>query len=175
MSAEIWVHLLGALALITNFIAYRQLTVNRYRVVSAVALAFLSVHFFLLGAMAAGIGLAIGSVRNIVALRYRQPSILMLFLVVNVAFLLWEWLILQNPPILFIAYASSLIFTVGSIVLTSAVSIRRWFILAELLGLVYAALVMSPFGVLFNISNLTSIFLQLRKDKMMKKAHLQEK
>lgn len=158
------IEILGALALITNFIGYRQDTVNRYRLVSAMALAFLSWHFFLLGAMAAGIGLALGAIRNIVALKYRQRWILYLFVLLNVLFCLWEWFVLDNSALLFIAYASSLIFTVGSIALESAVSIRRWFILAEALGLLYAILVGSVFGVLFNVSNLTSILLKLRSD-----------
>ncbi|RUO27094.1 hypothetical protein CWE09_03255 [Aliidiomarina minuta] len=164
------IELLGALALITNFIGYRQNTVNRYRLVSAIALAFLSWHFFLLGAMAAGIGLALGAIRNIVALRYRQRGILYLFVLLNILFCLWEWFILGNSALLFIAYVSSLIFTVGSIVLESAVSIRRWFVLAELLGLVYAVLVGSVFGVLFNISNLSSIFIKLHSDAKQNKA-----
>ncbi|MGX5914228.1 YgjV family protein [Aliidiomarina sp. Khilg15.8] len=158
------IEILGALALITNFIGYRQNTINRYRLVSALALAFLSWHFFLLGAMAAGIGLALGAIRNIVALKYRQRRILYLFVLLNVLFCLWEWFVMGNSALLFIAYASSLIFTVGSIALESAASIRRWFILAEALGLLYAILVGSVFGVLFNISNLTSIFLKLRSD-----------
>lgn len=155
------IHTLGALALITNFIGYRQNTVNRYRLVSAVALALLGAHFFLLGAMAAGIGLVLGAIRNIIALRYRQRWILYTFVLLLVVFCLWEWFILGNSALLFISYASSLVFTVGSIVLESAQSIRRWFILAEGLGLIYALAVGSVFGVLFNISNLTSISIKL--------------
>lgn len=158
------IHTLGALALITNFIGYRQNTVNRYRLVAAGALALLSAHFFLLGAMAAGIGLALGSIRNIIALRYRQRWILYSFVLLHILFCLWEWFILGNSALLFISYASSLVFTIGSIVLESAQSIRRWFILAEGLGLIYALSVGSLFGVLFNISNLTSISLKLYSD-----------
>lgn len=166
-------YLFGALALIFNFIGYRQNTINRYRLVSAFALAFLSWHFFLLGAMAAGITLALGAVRNIVAIKYRQRWILYLFVLVNVGFCLWEWFILGNSALLFISYASALIFTVGSIVLESASSIRRWFILAELLGFAYAIAVGSIFGILFNISNLTSIITKLlseRKNKAVESA-----
>ncbi|MCC5856486.1 MAG: YgjV family protein [Idiomarina sp.] len=162
---EPWIVLTGLLALVTNFIAYRSESANWYRFISAVALAFLSAHFFMQGAMAGGIGLAIGSIRNIVALRYTQPLVLVLFVLANIVFCLWEWLVLQNSAILFIAYASSLIFTVGTIVLKTAAAIRRWFILAEILGLIYAALIGSIFGVLFNLSNLTSIVLKLRDDK----------
>lgn len=158
-------YLFGALALITNFIGYRQNTVNRYRLVSAFALAFLGTHFFILGAMAAGISLMLGAVRNIVAMKYRQRWILYFFVLLNVAFCLFEWFILGNSAVLFIAYASALVFTVGSIVLESATSIRRWFVVAEGLGLIYALAVGSIFGVLFNISNLTSIFIKLRSER----------
>lgn len=162
---EFALYLFGALALLTNFIGYRQNTVNRYRLVSAFALAFLSIHFFILGAMAAGISLALGAVRNIVAMKYRQRWILYLFVLLNIAFCLFEWFVLQNSALLFIAYASALVFTVGSIVLESAASIRRWFIVAELLGLVYAVAVGSVFGIVFNISNLTSILLKMYHEK----------
>ncbi|EGN75738.1 Bacterial inner membrane protein [Idiomarina sp. A28L] len=159
------VHIFGALALIINFIGYRQETVNGYRLISAFALACLSIHFFMLGASAAGIGLAIGAVRNIVAIRYQSISVLLVFVLLNIVFCLWEWFVLQNSVVLFIAYTASLIFTVGSIILKSAHAIRRWFILAESLMLIYSILVLSPFGVLFNVSNLISIFLKLRSEK----------
>lgn len=161
-------YLFGALALVFNFIGYRQNTVNRYRLVSAFALAFLSCHFFLLGAMAAGITLALGAVRNIVAMKYRQRWILYLFVLLNILFCLWEFFIVGNSALLFIAYASSLIFTVGSIVLESAASIRRWFIFAELLGLIYAIAVGSVFGILFNLSNLTSIITKMLSERKSK-------
>lgn len=162
------VHIFGALALVVNFIGYRQETVNRYRFVSAFALAFLSIHFFLLGAMAAGIGLAIGAVRNIVAMRSQSVAVLLVFVLLNILFCFWEWFVLNNSATLFVAYTASLIFTVGSIVLKSATSIRRWFIVAESLMLVYAVLMGSVFGILFNLSNLTSIFLKLRSDKKLR-------
>lgn len=161
-------YLFGALALIFNFIGYRQNTVNRYRLVSAFALAFLSCHFFLLGAMAAGITLALGAVRNIVAMKYRQRWILYLFVLLNILFCLWEYFIVGHSALLFIAYASSLLFTVGSIVLESASSIRRWFVVAELLGLIYAIAVGSIFGILFNISNLTSIITKMLSERKSK-------
>lgn len=158
-------YIFGGLALVTNFIGYRQNTINRYRFVSAFALAFLGAHFFILGALAASIGLWLGAVRNIVAIRYQQVWVLYLFVLLNIGFCLFEWFILQNSALLFIAYASSLVFTIGSIVLKSAASIRRWFVLAEGLGLIYAIAVGSVFGVLFNISNFTSIFTKMRNDR----------
>ncbi|WP_113905940.1 YgjV family protein [Aliidiomarina celeris] len=166
---EIWITVTGLLALVTNFIAYRAESANTYRLIAALALAFLSSHFFMQGALAGGIALGIGAVRNIVAMKYTQKRILFGFVAVNIGFCLWEWLYLGNSAILFIAYASALIFTVGTIVLTNATAIRRWFILAELLGLIYAAFIGSTFGVLFNLSNLVSIVLKLLSDKRTRK------
>ncbi|MBT0585886.1 YgjV family protein [Alteromonas oceanisediminis] len=148
---------LGAAAVIFNFIGYRQNNVNRYLVISAAALACLSVHFFMLGAMAAGIGTALASIRNVIATRYRHRSILYLFVGLNIAFFCYEYFWLDHGAMIMVAYASSLVFTVGSIVLQDANLIRRWFILAEVLGLIYAISVGSIFGSIFNISNLISI------------------
>ena len=47
----------GAIAVVFNFIGYRQQDINRYRLISAIALAAVSTHFFMLEALAAGIGL----------------------------------------------------------------------------------------------------------------------
>ena len=151
----------GAVALVFNFIGYRQNDANHYRALSAIALLSVSIHFFMLDAMAAGIGCLMASVRNVIALKYRNPVILYFFVGLNIAFLLMEWFVLEHGPLIFVAYASSLIFTIGSIVLQDATKIRRWFVLAELLGLAYAVLVGSIFGTLFNISNLTSIFVKM--------------
>jgi len=46
----------GAIAVVLNFIGYRQTNVDKYLLISAFALSALSVHFFMLDAMAAGIG-----------------------------------------------------------------------------------------------------------------------
>lgn len=155
----------GALAVILNFIGYRQDDINRYRFISALALASVSIHFFMLGAMAAGIGCALASVRNIVAMRYRSNLILFLFVALNLGFLAFELFILEHELWILIAYASSLIFTMGSIVFTHAGQIRRWFILAELLGLSYAIMVGSIFGTIFNIVNLCSIVIKLIQER----------
>ena len=156
---------LGAVAVIFNFIGYRQNDINRYRFISALALAFVSAHFFMIDAMAAGIGCMLAAIRNIVAMRYRHVGILYLFVGLNVAFLLIELFILKNGIMILVAYASSLIFTVGTIVLQDANLIRRWFILAEVLGLIYALFVGSIFGSVFNISNLFSIGLKLWQER----------
>lgn len=156
----------GALAVILNVIGYRQQNINRYRFISAMALASVSAHFFLLGnAEAAGIGCALACIRNIVAIKYRGTAVLVFFVVANLAFLVYEWFYLGSAWIILIAYASSLIFTVGSIVLKNAVQIRQWFIAAEILGLIYSIIVGSIFGTVFNICNLFSIFYTLHKDR----------
>lgn len=162
---DTWIYIAGAAALVTNFFAYRADSVNSYRLISALAFAFLSAHFYMQDALAGAIGVGIGSIRNLVAIRYNQPGIIIVFVAATVGFCLWEWLVLDHPATLFIAYASALIFTIGSIILTSATSIRRWFIAAEALGLLYALLVGSWLGALFNVSNLTSIGVKLHADQ----------
>lgn len=156
----------GAIAVVLNFIGYRQQDINRYRFISALALASVSTHFFLLGnAEAAGIGCALASIRNIIAIKYRGYVVLSFFIAANLAFLAYEWFLLDSAWIILFAYISSLIFTVGSVTLTSALRIRQWFILAELLGLTFAILVGSVFGTVFNITNLCSIFYTLYSDQ----------
>lgn len=155
----------GALAVVLNFIGYRQNHVDRYLLISAFALAALSAHFFMLDAMAAGVGTSLASLRNIIALKNRSRFILFFFVAANLGFLLYEWFVLHHGAIIFIAYASSLIFTVGSIVLRDAGKIRRYFLLAEFLGLLYAISVGSIFGTVFNISNLISILTKIYTEK----------
>jgi len=154
----------GLFALVTNFLAYRQTTANRYRIVSACALAALSIHFFMLGAIAGCVVTAIAVVRNIIALRWRGAFVLWGFVAVNIAFFVWELSGEADLIPLLMAYVSSIIFTVGSIVLNDPIRIRRWFLLAELLGLAYAIVVGSISGTVFNIVNLTSIILKLLQD-----------
>lgn len=156
--------LFGAFALIANFIAYRQGTANHYRLISALALAALSIHFLLLGAIAGSVVTGIAVVRNLIALRWRGPIVLWVFVAVNIGFFVWELTGDANLVPLLLAYISSIIFTVGSIVLNDPSKIRRWFLLAELLGLAYAILVGSITGTVFNIVNLTSIILKLLQD-----------
>lgn len=153
----------GAVAVVLNFIGYRQQDINRYRAISAMALACVSVHFFMLGALAAGIGCLLACIRNIIAMRYRHTWIVFLFVTLNLLSLAYEWFILSHGPMILVAYASSLIFTVGTLMLQDADKLRRWFISAELLGLVYALSVGSVFGSVFNISNLVSIGLKMRR------------
>ncbi|MCC2616583.1 YgjV family protein [Aestuariibacter halophilus] len=156
---------LAGLAVLLNFVGYRQPTVNRYRAVSALALMCLGSHFLLIDAMAAGVACWLAALRNLVALRTQHVSVVWGFVALNLGFFAYEWWWLAHGPLIFVAYASALIFTVGSIVLTQADAIRRWFILAEGLGLVYAVAVGSVFGTVFNLSNLASIFIKLYQQR----------
>ena len=170
LESTLYAELFGAIAVVLNFIGYRQQDINRYRFISALALASVSAHFFMLGnADAAGIGCALASIRNIIAIRYRGYLVLSFFILANIAFFVYEWFWLQSAWIILFAYTSSLIFTVGSVVLSSALRIRQWFILAEVLGLVFAILVGSVFGTIFNITNLCSILYTLASDYRRKK------
>lgn len=154
----------GAFAVALNFIGYRQSDINRYRLISSVALLCVSIHFFLLGAMALGIGCILASVRNIVAMRYRGLPVLYTFVTANFGFFFYELFWLNHSWLIIIPYASSLIFTVGSISFTSAKMIRQWFVLAELLGLAASVIAGSTFGIVFNITNLSSIFFTLYQE-----------
>ena len=152
-----------AIAVVLNFIGYRQTNVDKYLLISAFALSALSVHFFMLDAMAAGIGTLLASVRNFIAIKHRSNAILFFFVAVNLGFLAYEWFVLEHSWIIFIAYASSLIFTVGSLVIRNTHTIRKVFLVAETLGLLYAISVGSIFGTVVNVSNLISILSKLRK------------
>jgi hypothetical protein len=150
---------LGLLAIVLNFVAYRQDKINHYRVISAFALLSLSFHFFLIDAMAAGIACMLSVFRNMVAIRTQATWVVVLFVGLNLVFCAYEWW-LGHGWIIVLAYTSSIIFTVGSIVLQSANTLRLWFIWAESLGLSYAVLMGSISGSLFNLINLTSIFIK---------------
>ncbi|MEC7632894.1 MAG: YgjV family protein, partial [Pseudomonadota bacterium] len=121
----------GAIAVVLNFIGYRQTNVDKYLLISAFALSALSMHFFMLDAMAAGIGTLLASVRNFIAIKHRSNAILFFFVAVNLGFLAYEWFVLEHSWIIFIAYASSLIFTVGSLVIRNTHTIRKVFLVAE--------------------------------------------
>lgn len=161
LSAELF----GAVALLLNVWAYRQDEVNRYRLISACSLIFISAHFLLLDALAAAIGCFLACVRNLVAMRFANRKTATFFVVVNLLACGYEWFYLQHSSIILIAYSSSLIFTVGSVLITDVNRIRRWFIVAESLGLVYAFLVGSIFGSLFNVFNLASILTKLYRER----------
>lgn len=160
----------GALAVLLNFFGYRQTNVNRYLIVSALALFSVSLHFYLIDAMAASVACALAGLRNVVVVKIRGQAILYMFVSLNVSFLCYEWFVLQHDWIIFVAYTSALIFTIGSIVLKDTNNIRRWFILAEGLGLTYSILVGSVFGTIFNSVNLLSILIKIYQDRGRQKA-----
>ena len=151
---------LGAVAVIVNIIGYRQNDINRYRFVSGFAVLSLGFHFWLIGAMAASVACFLSFVRNLVAMRYQNVWIVVLFVGLNLGFFAYEWFILGHGWLIFIAYGASIIFTVGTIALKTADAIRRWFIIAESLGLIYALAVGSIFGSVFSVCNLASIFIK---------------
>lgn len=161
----IFAEALGAVAVVVNFISYRQNDINRYRLISAVALGFLCVHFYLLGAMAAAVVLFLSSFRNLLAMRWQNMWMVHGFLLVNFAFWAYELFWLSNPWYVSVAYGSSVIFIVGSILIQQATLMRKWFVLAELMGLIYCLLVGSIFGTVFNTLNLVSILYKLTQEK----------
>lgn len=155
----------GLGAIIFNIFGYRSNDMRRYLVLSGGAMLCLSTHFFLLGAMAAGIGCGLAAIRNAVALKIRGTRILLLFLSINIGFFLFEWLVLQHGYLIILAYTSSIIFTAGSILFTDTAVMRRWFVFAETIGLIYAFMVGSVFGSIFNSVNLISIIIKMRSTK----------
>lgn len=150
----------AAAALLINVIGYRQNDVNRYRLVSAGALLSLSLHFFLIDAMAAGIGCFLSVFRNLIAIRTQHVAVVYVFVAITLGFFCYEWFILKHGAWILVAYSATIIFTVGSVILHSIQSIRRWFLFAETLGLLYAVGVGSIFGSLFHMANLGSICLK---------------
>lgn len=155
----------GALAVLLNFFGYRQTNVNRYLIVSALALFSVSAHFYLIEAMAASVACALAGLRNLVVIKVRGQAILYVFVSLNLIFFTYEWFVLNHSWIIFVAYTSALIFTVGSIILKDTNTIRRWFIMAEGLGLTYSVLVGSLFGSIFNSVNLLSILIKLYQSR----------
>lgn len=164
-NSQLIAELLGAVAVVVNIIGYRQNDINRYRLISGVAVLSLGCHFWLIGAMAASVACFLSFIRNLVAIRYQNIWVVMLFVVLNLGFFAYEWFILNHGWLIFIAYGASIIFTVGTIALKTASSIRRWFIIAESLGLVYALAVGSIFAGVFSVCNLASIFIKMYQDR----------
>ena len=151
----------GFAAILFNVVGYRSNNMLRYLVLSGGAMLCLSAHFFLLGAMAAGIGCGLAAIRNAVTLAVRGTWVLVLFISVSIGFFIYEWVILQHGYIILLAYTSSFIFTAGSILFTDVALMRRWFVFAESIGLVYALAVGSIFGSIFNTVNLCSIAVKM--------------
>lgn len=160
---DIIAELIGAGALAFNIVAYRQNDMARYLIFSGCSMACLSVHFYLLEAFAAAIGCALAALRNAVALKSRASWVVVLFVSLNMSAMLIEYFVLKHGALLFLAYTSGFIFTVGSIVITQVEVMRRWFLVAEALGCLYAIIVGSIFGTIFNLVNITNIVSKMRK------------
>lgn len=158
----------AAIGVIINVISYFQNDINRFRLISAIALAFLSVHFYLIDAMAAAVVLGLSCVRNLLAMRWQNMLMVMFFVTVSIAFFLYEWFWLNNGWHILIVYLSSLIFIVGVILIQDTQVIRRWFILAEFMGLCYAVIVGSIFGGVFNFANIVSILVKQFQERRLK-------
>lgn len=159
---NVWIaEAFGLGAIMFNIVGYRSNNMRRYLFLSGGAMLCLSTHFFLLGAMAAGIGCGLAAIRNAVTLAVRGTWVLVLFISLNIGFFIYEWVILEHGYLIILAYTSSFIFTAGSILFTDVALMRRWFIFAESIGLVYALAVSSIFGSVFNAVNLTSIVVKM--------------
>ena len=156
---------IGAAALLFNVVAYRQDDMRRYLIFSGCSMACLSLHFYLLLAYAAAIGCGLAAIRNAVVLKTRARWVVAVFVGLNVSAMLIEYFVLQHGPWLFLAYLSGFIFTVGSIVITQVMVMRRWFLCAECLGCVYAVIVGSIFGTVFNLVNMSNIVLKMVRAK----------
>lgn len=146
--------LFAATALIINIIAYRQQSVKHYRVYSGIAMLLLAIHFFRLDAYAASIGCFLAVIRNIVSLKYNDWLTTAIFVGINILALAIEWFYLGSGAEIFIAYAASIIFTIGTLRLQNIISMRRWFTCAEGLSLLYAIVVGSIFGSIYSALNL---------------------
>jgi hypothetical protein len=178
--------IMGVIAVIINVISYRQHDMNRYRLVSAVALSFLAFHFFLLDAISGAIVLLISVIRNLMAMRWQTLWLAILFAGITILFGLLEWFFVAElqsvfaalassvgasewgyqaqPWTMVFAYVSALIFAVGTILIKDTTQLRKCFVAAEGLGLIYALSVGSILGTVFNVFNLVSILFTLYQD-----------
>ncbi|MDG1122407.1 MAG: YgjV family protein [Glaciecola sp.] len=166
---NVWVaEAFGFSAILFNIVGYRSNNMRSYLILSGGAMLCLSAHFFMLDAMAAGIGCGLAAIRNAVTLAVRGTWVLVLFISLSIGFFIYEWVILQHGYIILLAYTSSFIFTAGSILFTDVALMRRWFIFAESIGLVYALAVGSIFGSVFNTVNLCSIAIKMWQQRQHK-------
>ena len=132
---------MGVVAVIINVISYRQHDMNRYRLISAIALSFLALHFFVLDAISGAIVLVISVIRNLMAMRWQTISLAIVFAVLTAGFgiLEWfyvpllqgwfnqlatvvgapEWQYVAQPWTMVFAYASAVIFAVGTILIAT--------------------------------------------------------
>jgi len=160
--------------MLINFIGYRQSSVNRYRLISGIAMICLGTHFLLLDALAAAIGCYLAFARNIIAMRTQHVSIVVIFVLLNIAFLLYELLLLGHGPIILLAYTASITFTVGTFLLSSADKIRKVFLFAESCNLVYAIYVGSVMGTVGIVINIIGIVTKLWQDSKSHKVDVKQ-
>lgn len=154
------------LAMLINFISYRQNDINQYRLLSDLAMVCLGTHFLLLEALAAAIGCYLAFARNIISILSQHKAIVIFFVMLNVLFLLFEWFVLNNGPIILFAYSASIIFTLGTFLLSSATNIRKYFLVAEVLNITYAILVGSIMGTVGIAINIASILIKLIQQQL---------
>lgn len=155
----------AVLAMLINFMGYRQTNLNRYRLVSGLAMLALGTHFLLLDALAAAIGCYLAFFRNLVSMVTQALWVVVFFVLLNLAFLTYEFVVLNHGLMILLAYTSSIIFTLGTFVLSSTTLIRKTFFVAECLNLIYAISVGSIVGTIGILVNMTSIIIKLWQEK----------
>ena len=72
------------MAMLINFVAYRQTNINRYRLISGLAMICLGTHFLLLDALAAAIGCYLAFFRNLISMRIQTIDVVVVFVCVEV-------------------------------------------------------------------------------------------
>ena len=147
-------------ALCFNMLAYKQQSIQRYRLLSGIAMLLLSIHFFRLEAYAASVGCGLAVIRNIVSLRINGWVVTFVFIALNLLFLAYEWFALAHGAEILLAYSVSIIFTVGTFRLSNTDQIKKLFFGAELLSIIYCIIVSSIFGMFYGLFNAAMIIYQ---------------
>ncbi|MDC0602890.1 YgjV family protein [Aliiglaciecola sp.] len=155
----------AAMAMLINFVAYRQTNINRYRLISGLAMICLGTHFLLLDALAAAIGCYLAFFRNLISMRIQTIDVVVVFVCINLAFFTFELVVLQNSLFILLAYTASIIFTVGTFLISSAHRIRQYFLIAESLNLVYAIIVGSLIGTLGIVVSILGIVSKIWQER----------
>ncbi len=142
-------------ALCCNIAGYRQHCMQSFRVYTCFAMALLSTHFFLIDALAASIGCGLAVIRNIVSLRYNNWTITAVFVILNLAPMYWQLVYRDDSWLIVLAYAASIIFTVATLRFNStSITMRKVFLTAEILSIIYVVLVGSIVGTIYNSFNI---------------------
>ena len=142
---------------------------QHYRIFSGIAMLLLSTHYFMIGGLAAAIGCGLAVVRNIVSLRYNSWLVTGSFVAINIILMSWQFFYLEDSYNIFLAYAASIIFTIGTLRFTCVNKMRKAFISAEALSIVYAVLVGSIFGTVYSVLNISIIIWSLWQSANAKK------